>query len=180
MLFKYKLISILILFFSLISEAQVYIWPAILKARAERNEEQSIELRSNQWPSFGLSYVLDRYIFNFEKSSYNTNSDNGNVSIETQYSDSVLGFGYSLFQYDASDFYAVVSTGFYQQKIKSTVGSLSTTNRSEDKSLIGIGAEYLLRTPTFISLTVGGRFNWTEDLEPEIMPELYFKIGLYF
>ncbi len=169
-----------VILFSCLAEANVYIWPVLLKARGELTENQALELRSNDFPSFGASYSFDRWIVSLDRSLYSNESDSGNVSIETQYSDFAIWGGYSLFQGEIWDLYAVVGTGVYQQKIETTVGGLSTSNRSSDKSLVGMGAEYLLRATPYFSFATGAKLNWTQDLEPELMPELYLKLGAYF
>ena len=179
MCFKRIIISTLI-FFNCFAEAHVYLWPVLLKARGERSEEQALELRSNALPSFGASYSFESWIVSIDRSNYSFSSDNGNVSIKTLYSDIAVWGGYSLFSGDIWDFYAVAGTGIYQQKIKTIVGGLSTSNRSNDKSLVGMGAEYLLKATPVFSMAAGAKFNWTEDLDPEIMPEIYLKLGAYF
>jgi hypothetical protein len=170
-----------IILFSLASQAEsIYLWPVIAKARGERNDQQALELNSNQWPSFGASYSFDRWMISLDRSLYNSDSDSGNVSIQTKYSDIAVWGGYSLFQGDMWDLFAVAGTGVYQQKVITSVSGLSTTNHSHDKSLVGMGAEYLMRTPSVFALVAGARLNWTQDLDPEIMPELYLKIGVGF
>lgn len=169
-----------IIFSSSLSQASVYLWPVIIKARGERSEDQALELRSNSWPSFGISYSFDRWIISLDTSKYTHASDNGNVSIETSYHDVAAWGGYSLFQGDIWDLYAVAGAAVYQQKIETSVSGLSTSNSSHDKSLVGMGAEYVLQTPFVFSLAAGGRLNWTQDLDPEIMPEIYLKLGAGF
>ncbi len=170
-----------VVFLSCLCEARIYLWPAIIKARGERNEAQNLEMKSNQYPSFGASFTFDRLIFSLDFSQYEGESSSGNVTMETNYSDVVISTGYNLFTGEIWDFYAVASAGVYQQKIDTTVGSLVTTsNKSNDRNLIGMGAEYLIRTPSYFSAIAGGRFNWTEDLDPELAPEVYLKIGIGF
>ena len=179
MCLKRSLVSALILFSSL-AEARVFLWPVIIKARGERSEDQSLEFKSNAFPSFGASLTLDRWLINLESSKFQKDSDSGNVSIETKYSDVTLWGGYSLFQGPIWDLYAVAGTGVYQQKVKTTVAGLSTSNGSSDRSLIGMGIEHVIFTPFNFALTSGAKLNWTQDLDPEIMPELYFKLGIGF
>ncbi len=169
-----------VILFSCLAEANIYIWPVLLKARGELTETQELKLRSNDFPSFGASYSFDRWIVSADRSLYSNESDSGNISIETKYSDFAVWGGYSLFQGEIWDFYGVVGTGIYQQKIETSIGGLSTSNRSSDKSLVGMGAEYLLRATPYFSIVTGAKLNWTQDLEPEIMPELYLKLGAYF
>lgn len=175
----YSIISLSLLVSSL-GEAHVYLWPAIIKSRGEINDSQALELRSNQWPSLGLSFTFGQWIINLDSSQYSHNSDNGNVSIETNYSDVGVWGGYRLFMGEVWDFYAVVGTAVYQQKVETSINNLSTTNKSHDRSLVGMGGEYLLKTPFNFSFVGGARLNWTQDLDPEIMPEFYLKLGVGF
>ena len=180
MCLKRSLISALILLSTVVAEAKIFVWPVIIKARGERNDDQNLDLKSNYWPSFGASYSFDRWIISLDTSKFQKDSDSGNVSIETKYSDVAIWGGYSLFQGDIWDLYAVAGTGIYQQKLKTTVAGLSTSNSSSDRSLIGMGIEHLILTPFNFSLASGARFNWTQDLDPEIMPEIYLKLGIGF
>lgn len=183
MRFQCKLINALtvtILFFSSVSQASFYFWPVIMKGRGERNDQQNLELKSNSWPSLGLSYSFDRWILSLDSSKYNKDSDSGNISITVNYSDVAAWGGYSLFQGANWDLYAVAGFGIYEEKVKTTIGALSTTNRSTNRNLLGAGAEHIFRTPFMLSIASGARMIWTDDLDPEIMPEIYLKLGLVF
>jgi hypothetical protein len=166
--------------FCSISEASVYLWPVIIKGRGERNEQQNLELKSNSWPTFGASYSFERWMVSLDSSKYSKDSDSGNVSISTEYSDAAVWGGYSLFQGDIWDFYGVAGFGFYQEKIKTTITSLSTTNNTSNRNLLGFGIEHIVRTPFGFTAATGARLDWTEDLDPEIMPEIYLKLGFVF
>lgn len=179
MQFKYFFIGSII-FLSCLAEAQIHIWPITLKARGERSEDQSLQLKSNQLPSFGISYTMDRYLFSLDFARYVNDSNNGNVEIETEYNDVNISVGYSLFTGDIWDFFAVATVGSYQQKVKTSINNLSTENKSNDRGLVGIGGEYLIQTPFYFSTAVGARLNWTQDLDPEIAPEMYLKLGASF
>lgn len=162
------------------AEAKIFIWPITLKARGERTENQDLELKSNQLPSFGFSYTQDKLLLSLDFSRYDGESNNGNVSIGTDYSDTGLSVGYSLFAGEIWDFYAVGTLGIYQQEVETSINGISTKNKSSDHSLVGIGGEYLINTPFYFSTAVGARLNWSQDLEPEIMPEMYLKLGVGF
>lgn len=179
MFVKRSLVGSIILFCCL-SEARIFLWPVLLKARGERSEEQSLELRANRLPSYGASYQFDQWLISVDRTIYSNSSESGNVSIETDYSELSLWGGYSLFSGDIWDFYANAGVGVYQQKVETTASGVSVSNGSQDKSLIGMGAEFLIRTPFYFSMITGGRLNWTEDLDPELMPEVYLKLGIGF
>ncbi len=169
-----------LIFCSVWAQAEVYIWPVIVKARAERTENQDLKLRSNQYPSLGASYRFETWLVSLDYSRYENTSDNGNVSIETQYSDIGIWGDYRLFTGDIWDFYATAGTAVYQQKVTTTVGVTSTSGTSHDRNLIGAGIEILMRTPSSVSGLAGVRMNWTQDLQPELMPEMYLKLGIGF
>jgi hypothetical protein len=170
-----------IVFFSSFANAAFSFWPVLLKARGERNEGQSLELKSNYWPSMGVSYTFDNWLLSLDSSRYiGDESKSGNVSIQTKYEDTLISGGYSLFQGELWDFYAVATAGMYRQKVKTTISGLSSTSTSGQKALVGMGTEYLFKSPFNLSFAAGARLNWTEDLEPEIMPEIYLKLGIGF
>lgn len=178
-----QLTRIALVFLFLLSElaqARTYLWPLLLKGRGERTEEQAMELRGNQFPSVSASFTVEEFIFSLETSRFENESSDGNVSIATRYSDLSAWGGYHLFNFEQGSIYALVGLGSYEQKVESSVGNVTTQNSSSQKMLSGAGLEYLLETDFYLALAAGARLIWTEDLDPETMPELYLKIGIGF
>jgi hypothetical protein len=170
-----------IILFSLYSQAvEIDLWPLIVEGRGERNDNQDLELRTNQLPSLGATVRFDRWAISVDSSQFQHSTSDGNVSIKTQYQDFAVWGGYSLFQDQLWNVYAVAGMGMYQQQVKTTVSDVSTTNTSSNKSLVGGGAEFALHLPAHLSAAAGVRLDWTEDLEPEFMPVLYLKLGAWF
>lgn len=174
----YKIIIIFLLFTQNLW-ASIIFWPIGLSSRLERDEDQSLVSRNVQQMAGGVRIL--NWSAELSRSTFSTSTQEGNITIQRNYEDFTLWLGHHFVITERLDFVGWGGLGIFIEKIRTVVGSASSTSTAEQKSLLGINGE--LRWKPFewgLLLSTGARVLGSENFDPNPQPELYVRAGWQF
>ena len=172
-----------LIFFSLllchVCQASLVLWPLGSAMRMERDENRNLVPRIAQQYALGIAF--NSWSMELARSQFESDSEEGNVRVLRNYEDMTLWLGHQVSLSEQVNFVGSGGLGLYQEKIKTIVGVISSTSKSDQKLLFGLGAE--LKWKPFdlgLLLSTGARVLMSEDFDPNPQPEFFIRTGWQF
>jgi hypothetical protein len=177
-----------LIFFTLSARAdfigQVYLFGQ--EMRYEREQDQT--LKDRQPKSWGLGFWWNTWGFEYEASSFEVKTQEGNLAVERDYTDQKLWLKKSVYRYQVSqslmDIYIGGAFGQYAEEIKTTFAGSTSLNSTKPKTLLAasLGAQFFQFFWQHWGLAVGaeGQLFFAQNFDPSPMPGINLRLGFTF
>jgi len=182
-------ISLVVLMFTQMALAEIHLFLPGIQIRYQDSITQAREQKVYQ--NYSVQYQYDYYLIGLEHNKLSEESGNSSLRVESLVSETLLIAGYSFWslnleqlsqnekKFGLARFELVLQSylGQTQTRVKTILLSQSTTNNSQEDTVIGLGGNVLFKFGYFLA-SFDARYLQSKNFSPNWVPLANIKIGL--
>lgn len=172
-------IFIFSLLFSTFSHAALY-YQATYNSEIRYEREASQQMAARRPLNLGVGVRKAESSLIFEYSRFTEESGNTVTPIERVHQEYVLWLNYNLHQFYQWNLFAALGAGVYQDRVKTTLMDISTTDKGELQAMGGAGAGLKILLWEHLILSAEGRMYMGQNFDPDLQLGALLRIGAEF